>query len=272
MSRLSWKSLAVIAVIALVYSLPVAKRLGPATAADNQEILQKVLTTHTLNVAILAGNPPWSFTKPDGDVDGYEIAMAKIIARDLGAKVQFIQTNGAGRVPAVQTHKADMGISDLNYSPERAQAIAYTEPYAATGNHLRVLASSAYKTVESLNNPNVTVGYSLGALEEKLLPALLPKAKFKAFTTESDVLEALVAHRIDAAGSETLAVALQMKERPGVFRMLNPSYFQGRVGIVVPYGDFDWWLWLNTWVARFNQTGENQKLWLQYMKAGSPFE
>jgi ABC-type amino acid transport substrate-binding protein len=265
------KGLAVLGVIVMFCALPVAKRLGPATAAD-QSILQKVLTTHTLTVAVLAGNPPWSFTKPDGELDGYEIAMAKVLAKGLGAKVEFIQTNGAGRIPAVQTHKADIGISDLNYSPERAQAIAYTAPYASTGNHLRVLASSPYKTVESLNSPNVNVGYSLGALEEKLLPALLPKAKFKAFTTESDVVEALVAHRIDAAGSETLSVALQMKERPGVFRMLDPSYFQGRVGIVVPYGDFDWWLYLNTWVERFNQTGDNQKLWLQYMKAGSPFE
>lgn len=271
MKSFSLMGLAVLGVIVVFCALPVAPRLGPATAAD-QGILQKVLSTHTVTIAVLAGNPPWSFTKPDGELDGYEIAMAKMLAHDLGAKVEFVQTNGAGRIPTVQTHKADMGISDLNYSAERAQAIAYTAPYASTGNHLRVLASSPYKTVESLNNPNVTVGYSLGALEEKILPALLPKAKFKAFTTESDVLQALVSRRIDAAGSETLTVALQMKQRPGVFRMLNPSYFQGRVGIVVPYGDFDWWLYLNTWVERFNQTGDNQKLWLQYMKAGSPFE
>src|SRR2546427_13021802 len=99
MRSLSLKGLAVLGVIVMFCALPVAKRLGPATAAD-QSILQKVLTTHTLTVAVLAGNPPWSFTKPDGELDGYEIAMAKMLAKRLGAKAEVVQTNRAGRIPA----------------------------------------------------------------------------------------------------------------------------------------------------------------------------
>jgi len=69
MKGFSFKGWAVLGVIVMVCLLPVARRLGSATAAD-QSILQKVLTTHTLTVAILAGNPPWSFIQPDGTVDG----------------------------------------------------------------------------------------------------------------------------------------------------------------------------------------------------------
>ena len=255
----------------MVCSLPVAKPLESARGAD-QGILRKVLTTHTLTIGTLSGNPPWSFTRPDGVLDGYDVAIGQKLAHDLGAKVDFVQTPAAGRIPGLQTHRVDLVLGELNYTPERAQSVAYTVPYSTPASWVRVLASSPYQTLESLNTPKAAVGYSIGSLEETVFAQLFPKAQHKAFQTEDDVYQALLAHRIDAGGSETLTIAEQMKQHPGTFRVLKPKYYAGRVCIAVPYGDFDWWVYVNNWVERFNQDGSNQKLWLQYMKSGSPLE
>ena len=165
-------------------------------------------------VGTISGNPPWEFVKPDGSLDGYDIAIAKQIAQDLGAKVEFTQTNGAGRIPLLQTRKVDVIVAELDYSPERAQTVAYTRPYCTPGAQFMVLTSSKFQKIEDLNSPDVTLGYALGGDEAKIWPTIVPKSKLQAFTSVADALQALASHRIDATGEPSLVNALEMKKLP----------------------------------------------------------
>jgi len=110
---------------------------------------------------------PWEFTRPDGQLDGYDIAIAKQLPADLGAKLRFVQTSGAGRIPALQTHKVDLVLAELDYTPLRAQTVAYTRASANPASQFIVMASSPYKTLDSLNDPNVIMGYALGGDEDR---------------------------------------------------------------------------------------------------------
>ena len=241
-----------------------------APAAQAEGILQKVLRTHVLTVGTISGNPPWEFTTPDGELDGYDIAIAKAIAADLGAKVEFVQTSGAGRIPALQTHKVDLVLAELDYNPSRAQTVAYTRAYANPASQFLVNASAPYQTVESLNDPNVILAYALGADEANIWPKILPKAKLQAFTTVADAEQALLSGQVTATGEPTEVNIALMKGHPGKLRVIDPPYDIAITGIGLPYGDFDWWLWLDRWVDNFNFTGANQALWTKYAGGGSP--
>ncbi len=254
---------------ALAATIPSAAEAATAGASGGS-ILAKVLRAGTLTVGTISGNPPWEITKPDGELDGYDIAIAKAIADDLGVKVKFIQTSGAGRIPVLQARKADIVVAELDYTPARAQVVAYTRAYANPASQFIVLADSPYQTVESLNEPNVTLGYALGGDEANLWPHILPKAKLKAFTTVADAEQALLARRVTATGESTILNIDLMKTHPGKLRVLNPPYFTAITAIGLPYGDFDWWLWLDRWVDNFNFTGANQALWTRYVGGGSP--
>jgi ABC-type amino acid transport substrate-binding protein len=230
-----------------------------ATArAQTDETLQKILRTHQLVVGTIGNNPPWEFTKPDGELDGYDIAIAKAIAADLGAKVTFVQMSGAARIPALQTHKVDLVVAELDYNPQRAETIAYTRAYANP------------TTLESLNDPNVTIGYALGGDEATILPKLLPKARLKAFTTTADAVQALLSGEVTATGEPTVVDIPLMKSHPGALRMVEPPYSTAITGIGLSAGDFAWWLWMDRWVDSFNFSGANQRLWVDYVGGGSP--
>jgi polar amino acid transport system substrate-binding protein len=238
--------------------------------AQTESTLQKVLRTHVLTVGTIAGNPPWSFTLPSGELDGYDIAIGKQIAADLGAKVEFVQTSSAGRIPALQTHKVDMVLGELDYTPARAQTVAFTMAYANPASQFLVKASSPYKTIEDLNDPNVTLGYGLGGNEAVLWPQILPKAKLKAFTTVADAEAALVSGAVTATGEPTVLNIKIMDIHPGTLRVINPPYFLAITSIGVAQGDFEWWLWCDRWIDNFNFNGANQALWVKYMGGGSP--
>jgi polar amino acid transport system substrate-binding protein len=243
---------------------------GPPAAAQTESILDKVLRTHVLTVGTISGNPPWEFTTPDGQLDGYDIAIAKAIAADLGAKLEFVQTSGAGRIPALQTHKVDLVLAELDYTPLRAQTVAYTRAYANPASQFIVATSSPYKTLESLNDPNVTLGYALGGDEANIWPKILPKAKLKAFTTVADAEQALVSGEVTATGEPTVLNVQMMKAHPGALRVIDPPYDTAITGIGLPQGDFRWWLWLDRWVDNFTFTGANDATWVKYVGGGSP--
>ncbi|MGH7210567.1 MAG: substrate-binding periplasmic protein, partial [Acetobacteraceae bacterium] len=210
--------------------------VAKAATATGDSILAKVLRAGMLTVGTISGNPPWEITKPDGELDGYDIAIAKAIAADLGVKLKFIQTSGAGRIPILQTRKADIVVAELDYTPARAQVVAYTRAYANPASQFIVLADSPYQTVASLNEPNVTLGYALGGDEANIWPPILPKAKLKAFTTVADAEQALLARRVTATGESTILNIDLMKTYPGKLRVLNPPYFTAITAIGLPYG------------------------------------
>ena len=56
------------------------------------------------------------------------------------------------------------------------------------------------------------------------------------------------ARRVTATGESTILNIDLMKTYPGKLRVLNPPYFTAITAIGLPYGDFDWWLWLDRWV------------------------
>jgi polar amino acid transport system substrate-binding protein len=266
-SRLRTAAIAVVTLLVLLLGL---QNPPSAVRAQGQDTLHKVLSSHMLTVGTISGNPPWEFVKPDGELDGYDIAIAKLVAHDLGAKVNFVQTSGAGRIPALQTHKVDLVLAELDYSPARAQIVAYTQPYARPGLYFTVLSSSRYKTVSDLNQGGITLGYALGGDEAQIWPTVVPNAKLQAFTTVADALEAVRSGRIAATGEASFFVAQLNKKYPGQFRIVNPPYISAINGIAVAQGDFDWWLWLDRWVYNFVFSGADQKLWNQYMGGGSP--
>ena len=260
----------VVGIVAIMGLVVLASERGQVQA-QTQGTLQKVLSTHVLTVGTISGNPPWEYVKPDGELDGYDIAIAKLIAHDLGAKVNFVQTSGAGRIPALQTHKVDIVMAELDYSPARAQIVAYTSPYTTPGLYFTVLSSAPYHTLEDLNKATVTLGYALGGDEAQIWPTVVPKAKLQAFTTVADALEAVRSQKIAATGEASFFVAQLNAKNPGQFRLITPPYIRAINGIALAHGDFDWWLWLDRWVYNFVFSGEDQKLWSQYMGGGSPF-
>jgi len=210
-----------------------------AAQTQDKSILQKVLRTKELTVGVISGNPPWEFTTPAGELDGYEIAIAKQLAKDMGVTLKMVESNAAGRVPALQTGKVDVLIAALNYSPERAMAVAFTRPYAHPQQQFLVAAGSPFQTADQLNDPSATLGHALGGIEARTWPVLMPKAKLSAFNTQSDAQQALLSGRVTATGDSSIINGQIMAAHPGKFRVLNPPYVKLSTGMALAYGDFD---------------------------------
>jgi hypothetical protein len=79
---------------------------GSSAPQDSQ--LSKVVKAKTLRVAVLPDFPPWSVQKPNGKFEGYEIDVAKDLAKAMDVKLKLVSTDGASRLPLLKSDRVDV--------------------------------------------------------------------------------------------------------------------------------------------------------------------
>lgn len=78
-----------------------------------------------------AGGTPYQFRDPQDPslLIGFEVEIADEIARRLGLKAEFIQTNWPQIIPALQRGNMDTALSGIEVTPERQAQVDFTRPY-----------------------------------------------------------------------------------------------------------------------------------------------
>ena len=229
-----------------------------ASAAHAGDVLDQVMKSGTIRIAIIGGNPPYSKMNPSGEPEGYDIDIGKAIADALKVKVEFITTDIPGRITSLQTHKADITIADFTKTVQRSTSIGFTDPYLAVSLQFLVGAErKELNSVADIDKAEIKIGITRGGTAEQNVPLAAPKATLARFNDEADVLNALKAGQIDVMSQDNLYNAQLMKDHPDKYKVLPGLYSHEEIAIGLPAGDFDWWRVVNTWVEQFNASGDN---------------
>ena len=93
-----------IGILTLMLAIP-ALPVGDRTAHAADSILTNVLHRGTVRIAITTGAPPTRFEDENGTLQGYDIDIANLLAKQLGVTIDYIKTDTAGRVAMLQTKR-----------------------------------------------------------------------------------------------------------------------------------------------------------------------
>ena len=111
----------------------------------------------TLVVATNAEYAPFEFVKR-GKMVGYDIDLAKKIAKDLGMKIKFLNLGFDALIPAVQANQADIVIAGLSPTPARRKNIGFSNVYYKTSQVLIFKKDKNIKSLEDLENKKLVAG------------------------------------------------------------------------------------------------------------------
>jgi polar amino acid transport system substrate-binding protein len=87
-------------------------------------------TNGTVTMGTCANLEPFSFMA-EGSMTGLDIDLARRIGSILGKNVKIIDMAFEGLIPALQSGKIEIAISNFNVTEERKKAVAYSDPYSA---------------------------------------------------------------------------------------------------------------------------------------------
>ncbi|ALI05317.1 MULTISPECIES: transporter substrate-binding domain-containing protein [Pseudomonas] len=223
--------------------------MGVAQAADSK--LDSVLQRGKLIVGTGSTNAPWHFQGADGKLQGFDIDIARMVAKGLfndPEKVEFVVQSSDARIPNLLTDKVDMSCQFITVTASRAQQVAFTLPYYREGVGLLLPANSKYKEIEDLKaaGDDVTVAVLQNVYAEELVHQALPKAKVDQYDSVDLMYQAVNSGRADAAATDQSSVKYLMVQNPGRYRSPAYAWSPQTYACAVKRGDQDWLNFVNT--------------------------
>ena len=106
--------------------------LGLSSIPAHADKFDTILAKGTLRVVVFADVPPFGSTNANRELEGFDIDLAKLLAKDLGVKLELVPATAANRIPYLLTDRADINIAAMSVTSERAKQVMYSAPYADT--------------------------------------------------------------------------------------------------------------------------------------------
>lgn len=187
--------------------------MGLAQVA-NADALDDIKKSGKIRIAVDLGVPPYGMTDDKMQPAGLDIETAKALAKDWGVEFVHVPTTGAGRIPALQTGKADLVISTLSITPERAKVIDFSKAYAALRTVIAAPKSvGGLKSMADLDGK--TVGTVRGTTHDTQLTKEGPKG-MKLVRYEDDATEgqAFLSGQVDIFSTAEMLVGQLDKKNP----------------------------------------------------------
>jgi polar amino acid transport system substrate-binding protein len=194
---------------------------------------------------------PWAMHDKDGNLIGFEIDVAKKIARDLGVEVEFYPDEFRYLIPDLLDNRFDVIISNLSISTNRAMQVNFSAPYNSTALSLianRKLAGG-FQTITDFDKPGVTIGVLDMSLAVDVTSNAFPNAQLKTYVEDGDLFQALLDGKISAAVADSPEPEIIAKlysdqvDLPATKVLATfPAAFATR------RGDMDFINFLNSWI------------------------
>jgi polar amino acid transport system substrate-binding protein len=232
--RRSWLKLAAMAAIL------VAALAGPASA---ESTLDTVIKRGTLIVGISLGTPPFGITNGEMQPDGYDVGIAKLLARDLGVKLQIQDIVGSARVPSITAGKVDIVISSFSITQERAKVIAFTNPVFLDQQVMLAPKDKALASIADMKGKRI--GVTRSSTNDIAATKQAPEGTtIQRFDDDASTNQAMLAGQIDGMVTSGGLAKVIAARSPTLETKFVVS--QAPMAIGLKRDDAEWLHWLNT--------------------------
>jgi polar amino acid transport system substrate-binding protein len=241
--------------------------MGALPAAEGAGILEEIAKRGELVVACQTQGPPFSFVDKNGQRTGSSIELCKLMGEEMGVKVEFLNYDWDGLIPALLSKKADVLAADMTPTLKRAMKIAFSDPFMYTGSVVFTKTDSPFKTIEDCRKQGVTIAVLLGATGETDAKKAFPQAELKSYKGGGPLLiDAVLKGHADIGVNDASAVKGQAANfPPNSIRILPDQLSQSPLSFAVRYDSMDLLEWINLFFLHIRLDGrldQNLDYWV----------
>jgi len=230
---------------------------GPAAST-----LQAVLQRGTLRVGDCLTFAPFGFYDKSGQPDGYDVDLAKELAKEMGVKLEIVNTTSANRIPNLQTAKVDVVFCNFTRNLERAKVIEFTTPYVVASEALLVKKSSGIKSVQDMGNR--TIATVKGSTNGDEVRSLNIPIKIQEYDSSQAAILAVKQGQADGMIEDNNFLAYQAKVKLAGIEEAGDKAERLRAAFGVKAGDPVWQNYLNLFLFNINASKLNAQLYKKW--------
>jgi len=227
----------------------------PAWAGPVQ---QRVQAAASLRVCIWPDYYGVSLRSPrTGLLTGIDIDLSAELAKDLGVKLQYVDSSFTALVDDLKSDRCDVAMFAVGMLPQRMQQLKFTRPYLQSDIYaIATKGNRAVRRWADIDQPGVVVAVQAGTFMEPVMAAELKQAKMVSVRPPATRERELEAGRVDVFMTD-YPYSRRLLDNADWARLISPpARFH-----VLPYayavkpGDDAWLTQLDEFVQRIQQDG-----------------
>lgn len=161
-------------------------------------ILRRAMDRGVLRVGVWLDAPPWGSFDADGQPDGSEVAMARLLAHDMSLRLELLRLRPGERVAALLEDRCDVLAAVLPMVSQTLRRLAFSLPYGRVTTVFAAPSGLRLSTLADLVGQRVAMPADTVASE--MAHARLPPGATALFTRHlEDTMEALLLGEADVA-------------------------------------------------------------------------
>ncbi len=202
---------------------------------------------------------PWAMQNKKGEYIGFEIDVAKRLAKDLGFRYEPVPTAWAGIIPALLTNKIDVIIGGMGITEVRKEQIDFSNEYDKSERVLLASLKSAsnLKSIKDFDKKEIIIVIRLGAPTD-VIKENFPNATVRQFNDEAACIEELIAGRAHGMVATDVHAGLTIARKPNTLFVPFSLGMGEPIGFGVQKNNPQTIKVFNEWIAKVENEG-----WLQ---------
>ena len=200
--------------------------------------IERIKNAGVVKIGVFGDKPPFGYVDEKGANQGYDIILAKRIAKELLGdenKVEFVLVEAANRVEFLKSNKVDIILANFTQTPERAEQVDFALPYMKVALGVAVPKDSEIKSVEDLKDKTLIL--NKGTTADAYFTKNHADIKTLKFDQNTETFAALMDKRGDALAHDNTLLFAWVKERPDYKVVIKELGNQDVIAPAVKKGD-----------------------------------
>lgn len=214
--------------------------------AEELSSLERIKEKDVIRIGVFGDKPPFGYIDENGENQGYDIYLAKRIAKDLlgdESKVEFVITEAANRVEYLQSGKVDLILANFTVTPERKEAVDFANPYMKVSLGIVSPDGALITDVSQLEDKKLIV--NKGTTAEMYFTQNHPDIELLKYDQNTEAFNALKDGRGDALAHDNTLVFAWVVENDGFTTGITELGNQDYIAPAVQKGDTELLNWVN---------------------------
>ncbi|TMR11571.1 glutamate ABC transporter substrate-binding protein [Nonomuraea turkmeniaca] len=217
-----------------VFSVMVAATACGGGSASYASVVDKAKNDKKLVIGVKADQPGLGLRTPDGAFAGFDVEVAKYVAKELGvdpANITFKETVSANREAFIEQGQVDMVVATYSITDARKQKVSFAGPYFVAGQDLLVRADEAALTgPETLNGKKLcSVAGSTPA--QKVKSEYAKEVQLQEERTYSACVDRVLGGQLDAITTDNVILAGYAAQHAGKLKVVGKPFSTEKYGI-----------------------------------------
>lgn len=239
---------------AAAVSLPSLHAMAQDATSDS--LLGKILDRGKVVVGTGSTNPPWHFEDENGNLVGFDIVLATILAGGLfgldqeqvmaGEEprkyIDFVVHEADARIPDLLSDKVDINFQFMTVTASRALQVAFTVPYYREGVSILLPIDSEFNSLAEMQDKGLTIAILANVFAEDMVRRGVNDATVEQFDSVAATVAALDAGRVDAVAIDQSTARWMVAQNPDEYKTTPEGWDAQSYAASVKPGDQ---IWLN---------------------------